>query len=146
MYSFLLKLILKKFNISIILEVKSDVLICVSVNPIMPLYYIVPYYIIYMFLKWSHIMNMNCTRKIALWKIAPPGRLPLALTLNKPLTLTQGETFEGGNFVGSSFPVTSCEIVFLFIVVNKSFCFRHSYSSSSSLFNLLLADFLSSPT
>ena len=36
------------------------------------------------------------------------------------------------------------EIAFLFIVVNKSFCFRRSYSSNASLF-IYVADVLNSP-
>ena len=35
LFSLLLKLILAKFNASIILQIESDSLICVSVNPIM---------------------------------------------------------------------------------------------------------------
>ena len=38
--SLLLKLVLKKFNVSIILLVQSDGLICVSVNPIISLFII----------------------------------------------------------------------------------------------------------
>ena len=49
-FSLLLKLILTKFNVSMILEVESDVLISVSVNPNNGVIYnsVVTYYIIYM--------------------------------------------------------------------------------------------------
>ena len=40
LFSLLLKLILNKFNVSIILQVESDGLICVSVNLIMSLFII----------------------------------------------------------------------------------------------------------
>ena len=40
LFSLLLRLIFKKFNVSIILQEESDGLICIFVNPIMPLFII----------------------------------------------------------------------------------------------------------
>ena len=41
LFSSLSELIFKKFNVYIVLQVESDSLICVSVNPLMPLFIII---------------------------------------------------------------------------------------------------------
>ena len=96
-----LKLILKKFSVSIIFQVEPDGLICVSVNPMMSLLIILS----------SLTISSLCFKVIAHYK----QRL----------------------FVLS-------DVLFLFILENKSFCFTRSYSKSASLFTFI-AEFLSFP-
>ena len=91
---------MKNFNVSVILQVESDGMICASVNP-MSLFIIL-------------------------------------------LSLTISSTCYENDLTSRTEVVrVSSEKAFPFIMENKSFCFRCSYSSNASLF-IFVADFLNS--